>query len=452
MIDLPSAGDNVLRMKIALITAGGAGMFCGSCMQDNTLARALRLCGADAFLIPTYTPITVDEDDASSGRVFMGGINVYLDSMLPGWKWLPRILKRPLDSRSVVAFLSRFSGSTDAAKLGPLTVDMLRGAAGPQRSEMAELCNALTRDIRPDVILFSNALLSGLIPELRAQFSGPIHVILQGDDIFLNALPERYRTQAIDLIRTNCQSADTFLTHSDYYSEYMGALLQIPRERVLQIPLSLDISEADLSVPRNELSRDEFTVGYFARICPEKGIHHLLEVAPEFLTHVDDARIVIAGYLPEQHRRWFQTQFQRAARGVGEGRIEWLGSPQQRIDKLRILAAMDVMCLPTEYHEPKGLPVLEAAFTGTPSVLPRHGAFPERIHALGAGYLYEPGSTENLLGVLKQAAGERDVLQSQRETLISNVRRHHAMESSGQAVMSALEAKHSSIPGSGSAI
>ena len=33
-------------MKIAIITAGGAGMFCGSCMQDNTLARALRLAGA----------------------------------------------------------------------------------------------------------------------------------------------------------------------------------------------------------------------------------------------------------------------------------------------------------------------------------------------------------------------------------------------------------------------
>ena len=28
-------------MKIAYLTAGAAGMFCGSCMHDNTLARAL---------------------------------------------------------------------------------------------------------------------------------------------------------------------------------------------------------------------------------------------------------------------------------------------------------------------------------------------------------------------------------------------------------------------------
>ena len=50
-------------MKIAILTAGGAGMFCGSCMQDNTLVRALRLAGADALLLPTYTPIRVDEEN-----------------------------------------------------------------------------------------------------------------------------------------------------------------------------------------------------------------------------------------------------------------------------------------------------------------------------------------------------------------------------------------------------
>ncbi len=80
-------------MKLAMITAGGAGMFCGSCMQDNTLVRSLRLCGVDALLIPTYTPIRVDEENASSQRVFMGGINVYLDSAIPGWSRLPGFLK-----------------------------------------------------------------------------------------------------------------------------------------------------------------------------------------------------------------------------------------------------------------------------------------------------------------------------------------------------------------------
>ena len=65
-------------MKIALITAGAAGMYCGSCMKDNTLAAALNAIGHDALLIPTYTPIRTDEEDVSQSRVFFGGINVFL--------------------------------------------------------------------------------------------------------------------------------------------------------------------------------------------------------------------------------------------------------------------------------------------------------------------------------------------------------------------------------------
>ena len=58
-------------MRIVYITAGAAGMYCGSCMRDNTLVRALHGLGHEALLIPTYTPITTDEPDASSRTVFM---------------------------------------------------------------------------------------------------------------------------------------------------------------------------------------------------------------------------------------------------------------------------------------------------------------------------------------------------------------------------------------------
>src|SRR5205823_11236382 len=69
-------------MKIAYVTAGAGGMFCGSCMRDNTLAAALARLGHDALLVPTYTPLTTDEPDVSQRRVFLGGINVYLQEKL----------------------------------------------------------------------------------------------------------------------------------------------------------------------------------------------------------------------------------------------------------------------------------------------------------------------------------------------------------------------------------
>ena len=66
-------------MRIAFITAGAAGMYCGSCMRDNTLVTALRKLGHDALLLPAYMPIKVDEPDASQKRVFFGGVNIYLE-------------------------------------------------------------------------------------------------------------------------------------------------------------------------------------------------------------------------------------------------------------------------------------------------------------------------------------------------------------------------------------
>ena len=65
-------------------------MFCGACMHDNTWARGLIAAGHDVSLLPTYTPIRVDELDVSTHRVFFGGINVYLESLSPLWRRIPR--------------------------------------------------------------------------------------------------------------------------------------------------------------------------------------------------------------------------------------------------------------------------------------------------------------------------------------------------------------------------
>ncbi|MCR9119204.1 MAG: glycosyltransferase family 1 protein, partial [bacterium] len=87
-------------MKIAYLTAGAAGMFCGSCMHDNTLARALIARGVDVQLIPLYTPIRTDEDSVTVDRVFFGGVNVYLQEKIPLFRYLPRIFDRWFDSPS----------------------------------------------------------------------------------------------------------------------------------------------------------------------------------------------------------------------------------------------------------------------------------------------------------------------------------------------------------------
>ena len=94
-------------MRIAYITAGAAGMYCGSCLHDNTLAAALLELGEDVLLVPTYTPLRTDEANVSIDRVFFGGINVYLQQKSALFRHTPWWLDRLLDHPALLERLSR---------------------------------------------------------------------------------------------------------------------------------------------------------------------------------------------------------------------------------------------------------------------------------------------------------------------------------------------------------
>ena len=53
-------------MRILQITAGAAGMYCGSCTRDNALARAMIARGHDVTLVPVYTPTRPDDPGPAS--------------------------------------------------------------------------------------------------------------------------------------------------------------------------------------------------------------------------------------------------------------------------------------------------------------------------------------------------------------------------------------------------
>lgn len=385
-------------MHIAIITAGGAGMYCGSCMHDNTLARALIDGGDEVSLIPCYTPIRVDERDVSTHRVFLGGINVYLDAIVPGWTRLPRPLTRWLDSPAVLRLVSRFAINSSAKKLGKLTISMLQGDRGPQRQEIGEFADFVGRELKPDVVCFSNALLAGVLPRLKQAFTGRIYCLLQGDDIFLDDLVEPFRAQALDLVSQHAQLFDGFLVHSRYYRDFMAEYLRLPRERMHVVPLGIDLAGHDGEPKVN--AGDPFTIGYFARICPEKGLQHLVEAFRLLHARNPRTRLVAGGFLGARDKEFFR-KVEREAADLGSA-FEYVGSPAGHAEKVALLRTFDVLSVPTEYHEPKGLYVLEALANGVPVVQPRHGAFPELVEATGGGLLVTPNDPQDLARALEE--------------------------------------------------
>ncbi|MGN6546390.1 MAG: glycosyltransferase family 4 protein [Aureliella sp.] len=381
------------------LTAGAAGMYCGSCLHDNSLAKALIAQGHEALLVPTYTPLLTDETSVARNQLFYGGLNVYLQQVLPLARRLPNWTDRFLSSPRLVRWVASRAMGTSADNLGGLTVSMLRGRDGNQRKEVDRLVDWLANEIQPEVIIFSNLLIGGAIPEIRKRVHCPIVVILQGDDAFFDQLPEPYASQSMGLLRKLAREVDLFLVHSRAYGRRMQERLEFAEGKWETLPLSIDPTdfvnlERSAVIAAHDLHPAQ-RIGYLARLAPEKGLHVLVDAFIELAEHHPGVRLEIAGWLGKQHLDyWHSLQARLAEAGLSD-RVHYWGSVD-RAGKLEFLRTIDVLSVPATHFEPKGLFVLEALAAGVPVVLPDHAAFPELIERLGGGYLVPPDDSHAL--------------------------------------------------------
>lgn len=389
-------------MTIVYLTAGAAGMYCGSCLNDNALARAIQRLGTDCILMPVYTPIRTDEEDASRDQVFFGGINVYLQQKLPWLAYLPAWMDAGLNKPWLIRWLTKGAMKTDPKFLGALTVSMLRGMEGSQRKEHQRLCRWLRDEIHPSSLIFTNMLIAGCAPLLKKNLQVPIAVTLQGDDIFFDSLPAPYRQQSIDAMQSLVPYIDYFIAHSNVYGESMSDILKIPREKLRIIPLTIDTKDFETmswSAPQGPLR-----IGYFARMAPEKGLHLLVDAFIELHKQHPgiEVRLDLAGWMGPQHEEYWAEQ-QRKLNQAGLEHLWTYHGSVDRQGKLDFYSQIDWLCVPTVYKEPKGLFVLEGLAAGVPYILPDHGAFPELHERFQNGMLFEalsvPKLTEKLFEV-----------------------------------------------------
>ena len=228
-------------MRILSITAGAAGMYCGSCTRDNALARELTARGHDVTLLPVYTPTRPDEPNVSRDRVLFGGISVYLQQHASLFRRTPRLLDRLWDSPRVIrAFASR-AISTDARMLGDLTISMLQGEQGVLRKEFDKLVDWMRDEPVPDVIELPNTLLIALAAPLKRAFDRPVCCAMQGEELFLDGLVPPYRERALALIRRQVPSIDRFVAVGDYCAAFMSKYIDIPPARISVVPLGISM-------------------------------------------------------------------------------------------------------------------------------------------------------------------------------------------------------------------
>ena len=381
-------------MKILAVTAGAAQMYCGSCIRDNALAAELKKQGHDIVLLPIYTPTRTDETNVSQSKILFGGISVYLQQYFGIFRRTPPLLDRLWDSRPALKLASRRSIPTNPRLLGELTVSMLKGEDGFQRKEIHKLVRWAQSEPAFDVVTLPNSLLTGLALPIGEALGKPVCCTLQGEDLFLSQLPEPYKTESLELIRANVKHVDAFAAVSYYCADFMSRLLRIPERKMQVIPLGINLAGYDAPLRSRTGS---FRVGYFARVCPEKGLHALVDAYIHLRRETDFSNCTLeaAGYLAPEHHEYLHNVERRMKDAGLADEFHYRGVPD-RPQKIEFLRSLDILSVPTTYDEPKGLFLLEAMANGVPAVQPRRGAFPEIMENTGGGILVDPDNVESL--------------------------------------------------------
>ena len=399
-------------MNILQLTPGAGAMYCGNCTRDNALVGALRQMGHQVLMVPLYLPLTLDEADQSAGTpIFFGGINVYLQQQFALLRHAPDWFRDLLASPRLLKWAAGKAAKTRPAELGELTLSMLRGEAGNQVRELDELIVWLKTQPRPDIIGLSNALLLGMARRLKLDLGAPVVCTLQGEDSFLDALPEPHRAACWQTLAERAAEVDLFIAPSRYFGNLMRERLGFPAERLRIVhngislagygaaPASLNSQPSPRSPPHSSSP----VLGYFARMCREKGLDTLVEayIALRRRGRIGNLRLLIGGSCGPADERFVASMRERLQAAGVLGDVEFHPN-LDRAAKLAFLRSLSVFSVPALYGEAFGLYVIEALAAGVPAVQPRTAAYPELIEATGGGLLCAPGDPQALAEAIEE--------------------------------------------------
>jgi glycosyltransferase involved in cell wall biosynthesis len=378
-------------MRIVTLTAGTGSFHCGSCMRDNALTVALRRAGHDAILAPLYLPMVLDEGSAAGDTpLFYGGVNVYLQQKSALFRRTPRWIDNLLDSPGLLRSAAKRAGMTRATELGELTLSSLMGENGRQAKELERLAEWLAKEGKPDIVVLSNALLLGIAPLVRERTGAAVVCTLQGEDSFLDGLPEPYRLEAWAKLGENGRAAtDAFIAVSRYHGDLMTERATLPTDRVHVIHNGIML-DGYPTEPRQTMP-DPPVLGYLARMTPLKGLETVVDAFIELKKRrtIPGLKLRVAGSQTDSDAAYVATTQKRLEQAGVADDAEFIPNVT-REEKIQLLSGLSVLSVPALYGESFGLYLIEAMAAGTPVVQPRHAGFTEIVEETGGGILYDP--------------------------------------------------------------
>ena len=382
-------------MKIVHIVPGSGGTFyCQNCMRDNELVKSLMAHGHEIFMVPMYLPVNIDDHGNESDiPIFYGAINMYLKEKFPLYRHAPKWLKKLLDSLPMLRYAAKKSGSTRASGLEEMTLSMLRGEEGRQASELDQLIDFLSRELKPDVVHLSNALLLGLARRLKKDLGAKIMCSLQDENEWIDLMSGDYQKKVWALMAERAADVDMFVATSTYYAEKSRQLLSIPAEKIQVVHGGINLDGYELS----PLPFDPPVIGYLCRLSEYFGLGILVDA---FIHLKQDKRFqdvklnLTGGYTGDD--KVFVDKMLRKLNHHGYGKDVTIVEKFNKEHRIQFLKSLTLLTVPVPSGEAFGAYQVEALAAGVPIVQPNVGGYPEFIEATGGGIIYEPNDSTSL--------------------------------------------------------
>ncbi len=137
-------------------------------------------------------------------------------------------------------------------------------------------------------------------------------------------------------------------------------------------------------------------VGYLGRLAASKGVEMMLDALLPLVPA--KCELLIAGNGDAAYESMLKDRYQRhGVRLVG------------RVDASTFLAGIDVLVVPSLWHEPFGLVLCEAMSAGVPIVASAVGGIPEIMEHGTSGFLFDPHDARALRAHVALLASDRDL-------------------------------------------
>jgi glycosyltransferase involved in cell wall biosynthesis len=175
------------------------------------------------------------------------------------------------------------------------------------------------------------------------------------------------------------------------------------RSRYKDVIFSAFAPREEPSRPKERRDSPVLRIGYLGRVHPSKGIEHLVEAVSELPPGKVELKLAGAGEVTYTQR--LESRYRSA--GLPVSFLGW-------VDAGAFLGEIDVLVVPSIWHEPLPRTIFEAYTYGVPVIASTRGGNPEIIEEGKTGWLYDPARPRQLKERLETILADPSMVEGMR--------------------------------------